>query len=119
VIASEVFFAREKQDLLDRMQKATQILPTQRTTYEKMSLSDLAGLAATMKPQVDLKVRGTGAVEGEPEGVQATRELTELVKARIAASEGKAMAYGEAMRLVLSDRPDLERAYKATMGGHK
>jgi hypothetical protein len=43
-------------------------------------------------------------------------EIGTLVKARIAASEGKTQ-YGEALRLVLADRPDLAKAYKATMGG--
>jgi len=43
-------------------------------------------------------------------------ELLPLVKEKIAASEGKT-SYGEALRLVLSERPDLARRRKATMQG--
>lgn len=119
LVAGEVFRAQQAQMVLSEAVKSGKILPAQRAPYEKMALADLAAfqtLVASMRPQVDLTTRGTGATEGEPVEGAVMVEIGTLVKARIAASEGKTQ-YGEALRLVLADRPDLAKAYKATMGG--
>lgn len=121
LVAGEVFRAQQAQMALSEAVTSGKILPTQRPMYEKMALSDLGSfreLVASMKPQVDLKVRGTGATEGEPAEGAVAVEINTLVKAKISASAGKT-PYGEAMRLVLAERPDLATAYKAQMGGAK
>jgi len=119
LVAGEVFRAQQAQMALSEAVKTGKILPAQRAMYEKMALSDLKSfreLLGTMKPQVDLTTRGTGATEGEPEGDQAALELQKAVREKIAASEGK-VAYPDALRLVLREQPKLAAAYKATMGG--
>jgi phage I-like protein len=117
-IAPEVFRAMETEAVLDEAVKAGKILPPQREAYAKMPLSDLRGLVASMKPQVDLSTRGTGATEGQTADGAVQVALSTKIKARIAASDGK-MEYPEALRLVLAENPDLERAYKAEMRGGK
>jgi phage I-like protein len=122
LIAGEVFRAQQAQMALSEAVKAGKILPAQRAMYEKMALGDLVGFRAlveTMKPQVDLGTRGTGATEGgDPAlGVQSQvhLQIDPLVRAKIAASAGK-LDYGEAWKLVLRERPELEKAYMATVG---
>jgi phage I-like protein len=120
LIAGEVFRA-QAQMVLSEAVKAGKILPAQRAAYESMALGNLPAfqtLVASMKPQVDLGVRGSGATEGEPAEGAVAVEIQGLVKAKIAASEGKT-GYAAALSDVLRSRPDLAKAYKATMGGGK
>ena len=121
LVASDVLAAREAQEAIDAAVKEGKILPPQRAAYERLAASDPAGfgqLVASMKPQVDLKTKGTAAAEGESaDGAQAIA-LTAAVKATITASDGK-LDYRQALAAVERDNPDLVRAYMATVGGTK
>jgi hypothetical protein len=57
-----------------------------------------------------------GVVEGPGvnRSADVNAEMLPLVKDKIAASDGRT-SYGEALRLVLSERPDLARRYKNTL----
>jgi hypothetical protein len=57
-----------------------------------------------------------GVVEGPGvnQSADVNAEMLPLVKDKIAASDGRT-SYGEALRLVLSERPDLARRYKNTL----
>ena len=119
LVHGEIFQAQQAQTALSEAVKAGKILPAQRAAYEKMALSDLTSfreLVASMKPQIDLKVRGTGATEGAAQAGSAALQVSTLVKEKITASQGKT-PYGEAMRLVLVEHPELAKTYKAEMGG--
>lgn len=116
LIAGEILRAMETETVLDDAVKAGKILPAQRTAFAKMALSDLREVVESMKPQVNLKALGTGATEGEAaEGAMQVR-LSEAVKAKIASAK---VEYPTALRMVLSENPDLEREYKAGMRGGK
>jgi phage I-like protein len=120
LVAGEVFRAQQAQMALSEAMKAGKILPPQRAAFERMALSDLPAfreLVAAMKPQIELTTQGTADAEGAPEGDAVGAQLAAAVRAKISASEGGGLDYGEAMRLALSENPGLARAYKATMGG--
>jgi phage I-like protein len=119
LVAGEVFRAQQAQMALSEAVKAGKILPAQRAAYEKMALSDLVGfreLVASMKPQVELQTRGTGATEGS--AADPAVEIDAKVKAKIVASEGK-RDYATALNAVLRENRELSEAYKASMGGRK
>ncbi len=119
LVAGDVFVAMQAQTALKAAMAEGKILPAQRAVYEKMAIADPQGfetLVASMKPQVDMKVRGTGADKGE-DRAPAVLVDTEVRK-KITASEGK-KDYATAMSEVLREQPELADAYKATLGGKK
>lgn len=118
LVAGEVFRAQQAQMVLSDAVKAGKILPAQRAAYEKMALSDLVELVATMKPQIDLSTRGTPEDKGGGADETAVR-INVLVKEKIAASEGKRMDYATAFKAVLSEHTDLAESYKAGLRGGK
>ena len=62
-ITADVLLERDVDALLDSLQADTRVMPTQRAFYRNQALSDLPAFsefAKTLKPQVDLKQRGTG-----------------------------------------------------------
>ena len=122
LVAGEVFRAQQAQMALSAAVEEGKILPSQRAVYERMALSDLTSfrdLVATMKPQVDLGTKGTGATRGAAtDEADVEARVVTAIGQKIAASEGK-LDYGSAMRLVLGENPELAAAYKLTMGGRK
>ena len=93
--------------------KAGKVTPAQRPYYEKMALSDRAGfgeLVKTMKPVVDLGERGHG---GGGEGIGDLSEVEKIDAEMRALAEAKAkengIGYGQALKLVASEKPELTR----------
>lgn len=118
LIAGEVVRAMEAQRELDGAVKAGKILPAQRGQFEKIALADLDGfrtLVASMKPQVDMGERGTGA-DGSGQSTERAvdAEITAKIEAKIVASQGK-LGWNEAWKLVLGENPDLARRRKEAM----
>lgn len=123
VYASDVFMGRHKQEravaLVDQAVKEGKILPANRGEYLKLALHDFESVKAIIersKPQVDLTERGVAGT-GE-EGTKATelaqvdQQIRELADKRIAVD--KSLSLGQAVKLVLSERPDL-RARRAKL----
>lgn len=112
LVAGEVFRAMRVEAELDLAIGAGKILPAQRTHYEKLALSDLAGfreLVKSMKPQVDLGEHGlAGGGEGEKsERAKVERQIGDKVKERM--KEDKDLTYGQALKLVAREEPDLDK----------
>jgi phage I-like protein len=111
LIASEVFRGATVQRELDDAVKAGKITPAQRRFYEKLAASDLQGfrgLVETMKPAVDLKEHGLG---GDGTGTELEK-VEGVVHAKTAAKvkeSGGALQYHEALKLVASENPELDR----------
>jgi hypothetical protein len=111
-IAGEVIRGMQMQGELDAAVAKGLITPAQRPHFEKMAMNDLAGfreLVKTMKPVVDTRTHGLGggAADGDDlakiEGVIHTKTLEKMT-----ASGGK-MPYHEALKLVASETPDLDK----------
>ena len=117
LIAGEVVRAMTVQSELDAAVKAGKITPAQRPFYERMAMSDLAGfrgLAATMKPVVDLTVRGIGGATDDLAGgelAKVTAQIEGKVQEKLAADKG--LEYASALKLVASENPELNVRYTA------
>jgi Mu-like prophage I protein len=114
LVAGEVFRAHQTQAELDAAVKRGLITPAQRPHYEKLALSDLAGfreLVKTLQPQVDLSERGLGGGSGDDTSdlARATRELEAKVNEKL--KDNKNLQYHEALKLVASENPALNRRY--------
>ena len=110
LIAGEVLRAMAVQSELDGAVKAGKILPAQRGFYEKMAMSDLAGfrgLVATMKPAVDLVEHGIGGAEGVGELTKLDAAIDQKTREKMKANQG--MQYHEALKLVASENPELDK----------
>lgn len=117
LIGSDVLHAMNVQAAVDAAVEKGKVLPAQREQFTRLAAADLEGfqtLVTSMTPQIDLRVRGTGTVQGET-AASADVKVSGLVKEKIVASDGE-MGYQEAMRLVLEENPELAREYKAGMG---
>jgi hypothetical protein len=110
VVASDVLRAMDVQTAIDAAVKEGKITPAQRDFYEKSALADLDGfksLVASMRPVVDFKERGTGADGAKLDtAAKADAEFVRLVREKQQATN---KGYGEAMRLVASENPELVR----------
>jgi phage I-like protein len=111
LIAGEVFRGVMVQRELDDAVKAGKITPAQRPFYEKLAASDLTGfrgLVATMKPAVDLTEHGIG---GDGSGVSELTKLEASIdsKTRAKMKDNQGMQYHEALKLVASENPELDR----------
>jgi phage I-like protein len=107
VVLSEVFQGMAVQAALDEAMKDGKITAAQRPVYEKLALSDLAGFRTLMKTQktvVDLGERGTGA-----EGLKDSQQVQVAIDAKVAEirKARPGLRYGEALKLVASENPDL------------
>jgi phage I-like protein len=111
VIASEVVRAMTVQSELDAAVKDGRILPAQRTHFERLALSDLAGfreIVKTMKPQLELSERGiAGDGAGLSELAKVEGQIDAKAREKISANTG--LQYHEALKLVASENPDLDR----------
>ncbi len=123
LIASDVIRMMTVDRELDAAVAAGKVTPAQRPQFEKLALTDLAGfrtLVETMPVQVELSERGLAGNGTERNTVGAPLEQinTEIAKRRTA---NKGLSYGDAWRLVASDRPELIKAYNdaAAAGGKK
>lgn len=91
---------------LDAAVKEGKITPAQRPIFEKLTLSDLRTVIATMKPQVDLSEKGHAGGAGD--GMDLKRvdaRIKELAQAKLAGN--KDLTYGQAVKLVLSENAEL------------
>jgi phage I-like protein len=117
LIAAEVFRAMEAQRELDAAQKEGKILPAQRAQFETLALSDLAGFRAlmkTMKPQIDLSERGfAGSGDGGADLKTIDARIAQLTREKVAADAK--LGYGAAMKIVLSEHPELAARRKELM----
>jgi phage I-like protein len=106
LIASDVFHGMQVQTELDAAVTAGKITPAQRPQFEKLALSDLAGfktLVASMKPQVDLAERGTGA-----EGLTGMAQVQNAIDTKVSETmKAKHVPYAQALKLVASENADL------------
>ena len=111
LIAGEVFRGVMVQREMDDAVKAGKLTPAQRPFYEKLAASDLQGfrgLVATMKPAVDLKEHGLG---GDGTGTELEK-VEGVIHSKTAAKvkeSGGALQYHEALKLVASENPELDR----------
>jgi phage I-like protein len=113
LIGSDVVRGMMVQTQLDVAVKAGKITPAQRPFYERMAMSDLDSfrqLAETMTPVVDLKEHGMG---GGGEDTLAASDLAKvegLIHSKtLERMKGTTLQYHEAMKLVASENPDLDR----------
>jgi phage I-like protein len=117
-IAPEVFRAMTVQQELDAAIQAGKVTPAQRPSIEKLALSDLAAFRefiAAQKNQVDLSERGiAGGAEGGGDLKKVDGRIRQLVAERQKAQTG--LSYGDALRVVLSEHPDLEKRRRELMG---
>lgn len=111
LIAGEVIRGMQMQGELDAAVTKGLITPAQRPFYEKIAsdLPEFRKLLATMKPSVDTRVHGFGGDGG------ATDDLAKLegiihtkTTDKVAASGGK-LQYHEALKLVASENPELDK----------
>ena len=119
LIAGEVLRGMEAQSAVDAALKEGKITPAQRPFYGKMALSDLEGfrqVAATMRPQVDLREHGTGA---DGSKLQTPREVQLAIDAAVAAKQKDhpKLNYGHALKLVASENPSLIRRWNELQKG--
>lgn len=117
LIAGEVFRGMQMQSEMDAAVKGGLITPAQRKFYEPMALADIGEfrkLLATMKPSVDTTERGIGggdalaASDLQKVEAQIDRLTREKMASGSTASGGK-LQYHEAMKLVASEHPDLDK----------
>jgi hypothetical protein len=125
LIAGEVIHAMQVQGELDAAVKDGKITPAQRPHFERLALSDLPAfreIVKTMPKQVDTTERGHsggGAAGGIGELSQVEARLFAAVAEK---QKGRPeMQYHEALKLVASEQPELNRRYtelvrKRTMG---
>ncbi len=109
-IHPEVFRALQVQQELDAAVKDGKITPAQRPAMEKLALSDLPSFrdfVKAQKPQVDLSEVGIagGGEGGDLKKIDA--RIKELIDAKLKADPK--LSRGQAMKMVLSDRPDLAK----------
>jgi hypothetical protein len=114
LVAGEVFRAHQVQAELDGAVQKGLITPAQRPHFEKMALADLAGfreLLKTMRPQVDFSERGIGASDADDTSdfAKAERELHAKIDQKL--KDNPRLQYHEAMKLVASENPALNRRY--------
>jgi phage I-like protein len=109
LIGSDVLHAMRVQDALDEAMEDGKITAAQRPTYEKLALSDLdgfTGLIASMAPStaVDLTERGLAG-----DGPTTSAHMQAAIDEHIAAIRKRRpeLGYGDALRLVASERPEL------------
>ncbi len=110
LIAAEVIQAMEAQRELDAAVAAGKITPAQRSQFEKLALSDLAGfkeLVKTLPVQVDLSEKGFAGEGGGQDIRRVDARIGELTRQKMGGNS--ALTYGQAMKLVLSENPDLAR----------
>ncbi len=111
LVAGEVLRAMAGQAELDAAVDKGLITPAQRPHYEAMAFGNLSSfreLVKTMKPVVDQTEHGLGGGAGEgTELDKLEAQLDQLTRAKIAANNG--MQYHTALKLVASERPDLDR----------
>lgn len=109
IVASEILRAQQVQAELDEAVKGGKITPAQRPAMEKLALSDLPAFrefVKAQKPVVDLSERGIGGAAGDPLA-QIEQEIDRKTTERMSVNKG--MQYHEALKLVLSENPDLDR----------
>jgi phage I-like protein len=119
LIAGEVLRGMEAQSAVDSAVREGKITPAQRPFYERMALSDPDGfrqVAATMKPQVDLREHGTGA---DGSKLETPREVQLAIDAAVAAKQKDhpKLNYGHALKLVASENPTLIRRWNELQKG--
>jgi phage I-like protein len=107
LIAGDVLHGMQVQTELDAAVTAGKITPAQRGMYEKLALTDLAGfrgLVAGMKQQVALSEKGTAA-----EGLTGLAQVNAAIEAQVEAKRKARpkLGYGEALKLVASEQPEL------------
>jgi phage I-like protein len=111
LVAGEVFRAQQVQTEVNAAIAKGVITPAQRPFYEKMALSDLEGfrgLVATMKPVVDFTEHGTGGSGDEATELQKVEAMLNTKVAEKVKGDPK-LQYHEALKLVASENPDLDR----------
>jgi phage I-like protein len=117
LIACEVIQAMNVQAELDAAVKDGKITPAQRPSMEKLALSDLAAFrefVKAQKPQLDLSERGIGGNGGEGGDLKAVdTQLDQLARER--AKTDTKLSYGQAMKVVLAERPELAKRRAALM----
>ena len=114
LIAGEVFQAMSAQQELDAAVRAGKITPAQRPHYEKLALSDLPtfrAIVAGLPVQVDLSERGLGAGEGK--GATELDKIQGAINAKVkeAMAANPKLQHHEALKLVASENPDLDKRY--------
>lgn len=112
LVAGEVFEAKQKEELLDQAIAKGTLLPAERGHLRKFSLSDLRGYLADRGGRViDTREHGIGG--RGPEGTEGKDpvfvEFDAAVKQVL--SEKRAKSYGDAMRIVGQENPELRRRY--------
>jgi phage I-like protein len=112
LVDGEVFHAMKVQAEMDAAVQAGKITPVQRPHFEKIAMSDLAAfreIVRTMPVQVKTGERGIagGTEDGDLPKVEA--RLLALTDEKLKANSG--MQYHEALKLVASEHPDLNRQY--------
>lgn len=127
LVASEVFQAMTVQQELQAAITAGKITPAQRPHFEKLALSDLAGFRAivdSMVPQVDLTEKGIGG--GDKLAASDLKQVEGALFAAVAEKQklNPQLQYHEALKLVASERPDLNKRYTqltrgAAVGGEE
>jgi hypothetical protein len=127
LVASEVFHAMTVQGELDQAVAKGKITPAQRPHFEKMALSDLAGFRAiveTMATQVDTSEKGIGG--GDKLAASDLKQVEGVLFAEVAKKQlaNPSLQYHEALKLVASEQPDLNRRYtqltrRAAVGGEE
>jgi len=115
LIASEVFTAREREQILDEAVRANRIMPKDRTILRKLSLSDLREyLDGRAGNAVETGERGHGGTRGADGKEAVLSEFEQLCQKAL--TEKRAKTYGDAVRLVSRDNPELRKRYDESKG---
>ena len=112
LIAGEVFVAMKAQQELDAAVKDGKITPAQRPHYEKIALSDLPtfrAIVAGLPKAVETGERGIGGGDGSSDLQKVQGALLSKVDEKMKADPK--LGYGDALKLVASENPDLDKRY--------
>lgn len=112
LIAGEVFVAMKAQQELDAAVKDGKITPAQRPHFEKIALSDLTtfrAIVAGLPKAVETGERGIGGGDGSSDLQRVQGALLSKVDEKMKADPK--LGYGDALKLVASENPDLDKRY--------
>ncbi len=113
LIASEVLRAHEASTALDGAIQAGKITPAQRQFFEPMALSDVAkfrSLVTTMKPQIPLSEVGFSGTGEETSTDPVRGQINILAQRKM--ERYPELTYGQAVKLVASENPELAQQYR-------
>ncbi len=120
LVASEVFLAQAAEQVLDEAVRAKKILPKERPFLRKLALAELREYLAARSGSValDTTEHGHGGTRGgDPQA--AVEEHDAAVRKVLSEKRPGVKTYGDAMRMVQREQPDLRKAYDQAQGTRK